>query len=77
MKFLSLSSILILSIGYKINRPIIRKMFISNDDTMIVNKDLPSCQNCIYNKPYKYLNEYTSSLNSCTKFGEKIFYLVK
>ena len=82
MKFLSLLSIPILSTGYKINRPIIQKMCMtnksnlhkvnmSNDDIIIVNNDLPSCQNCIYNKHYKYSNEYTTSLNSCMKFGKK------
>ena len=64
------------------NRPIVQKLFLTNkvnfsklymnnDDIIIINENIPSCQNCIYNKPYKYSNEYTSSLNSCTKFGEK------
>jgi len=45
-------------------------MILSSGATIIKNNNLPSCRNCIHFKP-AYYNEFGSSLNTCTKFGEK------
>ena len=42
-----------------------------NCEIFIKNLNIPSCRNCIYYKPSSYNNDFTSSLNRCTKFGEK------
>ena len=39
-------------------------------DKIIKNMDLPACRNCIYYKP-SIINDFTSPLNKCEKFGEK------
>jgi len=43
---------------------------LSSGATIIKNSNLPSCRNCIHFKP-EYYNELDSTLNKCTKFGEK------
>lgn len=37
---------------------------------IIVNRNLPSCKNCIHFAPY-YTSPFGSSLSSCQKFGTK------
>ena len=41
-----------------------------NSGKIIKNINIPSCRNCIHYKP-RYYSEFTSSLNTCEKFGEK------
>ena len=40
-------------------------------EKFIKNVDLPSCKNCIHYMPSVYHLEFTSTLNRCSKFGEK------
>lgn len=42
----------------------------TNSEPIIKNMNIPSCRNCIYYKP-TLLNDFTSPLNKCEKFGEK------
>jgi hypothetical protein len=42
----------------------------SNSEPIIKNINIPSCRNCIHYKP-TLLNDFTSPLNKCEKFGEK------
>jgi len=40
-------------------------------DKFIKNIDLPSCKNCIHYRPSMYNLVFDSTLNQCSKFGEK------
>ena len=44
---------------------------LSGSNKFIKNINTPSCKNCIYYKPSSYISDFTSSLNKCSKFGEK------
>jgi hypothetical protein len=41
-----------------------------NSEPFIRNFNIPSCKNCIHYRPSIH-NEFTSTLNKCTLFGEK------
>ena len=41
-----------------------------NGENFIRNFNTPSCKNCVYYRPSIH-NEFTSTLNKCTLFGEK------
>ena len=41
-----------------------------NSEQFIRNFNTPSCKNCVYYRPSIH-NEFTSTLNKCTLFGEK------
>lgn len=34
-------------------------------------KNINSCRNCVYYKPYSFSGDYTSKLSNCQKFGSK------
>jgi hypothetical protein len=42
-----------------------------SSNKIIKNINFPSCKNCIYYKPNRYNNDFTSLLNKCENFGEK------
>jgi len=42
-----------------------------SSNKIIKNINIPSCKNCIYYKPNRYNNDFTSILNKCENFGEK------
>ena len=37
----------------------------------IRNNDMPACKNCIHYRPKLFVDEFTSPLNKCDRFGEK------
>jgi hypothetical protein len=48
----------------------IRTSFASTQIGTIRNIDIPACKDCIYYRT-KLLDDFTSPLNKCSKFGEK------
>jgi hypothetical protein len=42
-----------------------------HSEQIIKNINIPTCRNCVYYKPSYFSPDFTSSLNKCTKFGNK------
>ena len=55
----------------KIIRMPIRSSYTSTQIGAIRNVDNPACKNCMYYRTRLFDNDFTSSFNKCSKFGEK------